>query len=186
MEPPKESNEEKQVVTVPLTWDPKFAGWVGAVCLFFFVVLSSRLMKLMFEANLTEEGLARFIVLMLMIVGLFVTVGVVYLVLLELRGRAVTREEVRKSIPSKKDVKPQVNGGAVGEIIKVFPEALKAFSSLSASAALMVLVIFLFGFATLITYRTLPNPDAGAQEQTEASAENAATPAETPVLDEEN
>jgi hypothetical protein len=143
----RNSTEEK----VPPVFDARFAKTaaltlvvVGVVVLWPLWILSARLV---FD-DAPAGNFSELIAVQLVIVGVAVAFGGLYLTLLEYRGRARAAELAGESGEAGRR-------GLGTEAIKATPEILKAFGQLKPVASLLVIAALLFLCATVLAWRGL-------------------------------
>ena len=139
---------------VPVVYEPRFAAIAAAVVLGTFLVVLWPVWAIAGRVSFGKDvSFPAVIAVQLVIVGVLIALAGIYLSLLEFRGRARTVAELRPPAGPES----AVGGlGAVDEVAKSIPEALKAFGQLKAPAAAMAIAALLFICATVISWRGLP------------------------------
>jgi hypothetical protein len=96
------------------------------------------------------DWISELIAIQLVIAGVAVAFGALYLVLLEFRGRARAAELAGETVePGRR--------GLGADVIKATPEILKAFGQLKPIASLLVIAALLFVCATVLAWHALEN-----------------------------
>ncbi len=153
---------------VPVVYEPRFAAVAAAALLATFLVVLWPIWaiagRVAFNKNVSFPAV---IAVQLVIVGVLIALAGVYLSLLEFRGRARTMAELRP--PAGPEAAAVGDLGAVDEVAKSIPEALKAFGQLKAPAAAMAVAALLFICATAISWRGLPSTSSPTAPTTTAA-----------------
>lgn len=119
----------------------------------------------------------------LMIVGVFIALGGLYLSLLELRGRSRLPGELAALA---KPAGRQTFALATADLVKIVPEALNAFAKLRAPAALLAIAAVCFICATVIAATALPEREESAKTPATTTTQAPATGAAAPAVPSES
>ena len=133
-----------------LLWNDSFAsasawklGIVGLIVLWPVWIIATRVI------SAESPNVSLLIAMQLLIIGVAMAMLGAYTVLLEIRGRSRTLEELQ---PTKDG--PQRY--SLGDIAKEIPEVLKTFGELKTHAALLVTAMVLFITAGVIAWKAIP------------------------------
>lgn len=146
---------------VPLVWDAKFAQTAllaaGAVLAAALIVVIILVFK--------KTDLARTVVLGLMILAAACTAAGIALALIDLRGRARVAEAAAD--PAAR--------GLGGDFVKVLPDTLKNWGSLGLASAVLALAAVAMISATVVGWRSLPDPSPAPSSSATRTSEPSAT-----------